>query len=275
MPELPEVETIRRCLLPKVAGKRIESLRVKRGSRLLRDTVSAAALKKSLQAETIESVGRRGKHLIFALSSGKFFVVHLGMTGAVYVTGKGQKSPPHTHLRFEFKDFSMVMVDARTFGRVLLVNSGELARHPALSKLGPEPLDPAFSSDILFAGLSNRKTSLKAALLDQKSVAGLGNIYVDEACFCAGVFQGRMACSLSREEAKKLWRCIRSVIRESLRQKGCTIRDYRWDAGRSGGFAKRLKVYGREGLACPRCKDAIKRTVVAGRGTFFCPSCQC
>jgi len=274
MPELPEVETIRRRLAPRLTGKKIHRVRVRRGSRLLRDTVGEVALKKALEGDAIAALGRRGKYLLLALESGNFLVVHLGMTGALYLRPKNAKPPPHTHLRLEFEDAELMLVDPRTFGRVFLVRGGELDSHPALSKLGPEPLDRSFTARELGLALSRRKAPLKAALLDQRAVAGLGNIYADEACYRAGLSPLGPASRLSAGEVKKLHRAIRETLTEAIKFKGTTIRDYRWDAGRSGDFAKRLLVYGRAGLTCRRCGKAINRVVLQGRSAHFCPGCQ-
>jgi formamidopyrimidine-DNA glycosylase len=274
MPELPEVETIRLCLLEKVVGQRINKVRVKSGSRLLRDTVSAAALRRGLRGKTIEAVSRRGKYLIFALSSGDFMVVHLGMSGRLYAQDKEERLPDHAHLRLELDECALILVDPRTFGRVFLVRAGKLDALPALARLGPEPLDTSFTLGHIKDAVSRRSAPIKAVLLDQSVVAGVGNIYADESCFCAGVNPLRPASTLRDREIRALRRSIRSVLRQSIRRKGTTIRDYKWDAGRSGDFAKMLKVYGKEGETCLNCRNEVKREVVAGRSTYFCAGCQ-
>lgn len=274
MPELPEVETIRRCLMDKVIGRMICEVWVRKGSRLLRDTVSGPMLRRRLMGARIEALGRRGKYLIFALSRGDFLVAHLGMTGRLYSVSKGEQAPAHTHLRLELDDASLILVDPRTFGRVLLIEAGGLDSHPSLSRLGPEPLDLGFTAAHIKKELGGRNTSLKAVLLGQELAAGVGNIYADEACFRAGINPRRRAGSLTEREIKALRLAIRKVIVESIACKGTTFRDYQWDAGRSGDFSKRLRVYGREGEPCRRCGKMIKREMTAGRSTFFCASCQ-
>ena len=274
VPELPEVETIRCCLLDQVVGEEIHKVRVRRGSRLLRDTVSAGELRKRLQGARIEALGRRGKYLIAALSTGDFLVLHLGMTGRLYTVNKGEKSPAHTHLRFSLGEDDLILVDPRTFGRVLLIAAGGLESHPAIRRLGPEPLDDEFSVEHIKYFLSRRQTSLKALLLGQGLCAGVGNIYADEACFRAGITPLRRAMSLSDVEIRALRKGVRQVIRESIQCKGTTIRDYQWDAGKSGGFASRLRVYGREGRPCRRCGEPVRRETAAGRSTFYCARCQ-
>ncbi len=257
-----------------MVGLEIEEVWVKKGSRLLRDTVSAGEFKRRLRKARIEALGRRGKYLIAALSSGEFLLLHLGMTGQLYTVARGAKAPAHTHLRFFLGDDDLLLVDPRTFGRALLVAAGGLPSHPALLRLGPEPLDDGFSAAHVKKYLARRNTSLKAVLLGQGLAAGVGNIYADEACFRAGILPLKKAMSLGDAEVRALRKGVRQVIRESIRCKGTTIRDYRWDAGKSGGFAKRLRVYGREGEPCRRCGRPIRRETAAGRSTFFCATCQ-
>ena len=274
MPELPEVETIRCALVKKVIGQRIHRVRVRKDSRLLRDTVSSGTIKRRLTGKGIEAIGRRGKYLVFALDSGDFLVIHLGMTGCLYIADAEIKPPLHQHLRLELDDTDLVLVDPRTFGRILFIPAGRLEFHRVISRLGPEPLDHDFSAKTLGSVLSRRGAPLKAVLLDQSAIAGLGNIYADEVCFRAKVSPLRPANSLSASEVKALHSSIQRVLRQAIAKKGTTIRDYQWEAGRSGGFLDKLKVYGREGRTCPRCQNRIKRVVVAGRSTCFCPQCQ-
>jgi formamidopyrimidine-DNA glycosylase len=274
MPELPEVETIRCALLSKLKGKVIIKASVKNGSRLLRDTVSAATLKKKLIKQRIKDIKRRGKYLILEFSSGDFLVVHLGMTGVIYTIDNDQASPTHTHLRAEFKGFSLVLSDPRTFGRLFYVKKDGLNNLPALNKLGPEPLEKEFTRQIFRENLKNRKAPIKAVLLDQKAVSGLGNIYCDEALFRSAIHPLKKACDLSVHEIKKLHQEVRAVLKESIACQGCTIRDYQWDQGKSGGFAKKLRIYGKEDKTCLTCHSKILRSTVAGRSTFYCPNCQ-
>jgi len=262
-------------LADRLVGERIERVWIKRGSRLLRDTVGPGRLKKALAGGTIEALGRRGKYLIIVLDSGDFLVAHLGMTGKLYVIGRDEKQPPHTHLRFELSGgHDLIMVDPRTFGRVLYAKAGELDSLAALGRLGPEPLGPEFTSSYLGAALAGRKAPVKSLLLDQSVAAGVGNIYADEACFGARINPLRRSGDLSDKEVGALCRSLRRVLGKSIERKGTTIRDYEWDAGRSGGFADKLKVYGREGGRCKRCGSPVAREVVAGRSTFFCRGCQ-
>ncbi len=274
MPELPEVETIRCALQPKVVGKLIEKAVIRRGSRLMRDTVSAGTLKKRIEGRRVDAVGRRGKYLLFELSGGECLVIHLGMTGKLYVVGKDEDSPEHTHLRLELGGSSLVLSDPRTFGRVMVAKTGEKEKLPALARLGPEPLGKEFTDEALAAGLKGRKAALKGLLLDQSIVAGVGSIYADEACFLARVSPLRPGGELAGTEIKALRQAIVKVLETGIANQGCTIRDYEWDQGKSGGFARLLKAYGREGQTCKRCGEKIIRKVVAGRGASYCPGCQ-
>jgi len=272
MPELPEVETIRTCLADRVTGRTVKNVYVKQGSRLLRDTVSPASFKKKLKGEKIVSLDRRGKYLIIRMSGGLSLVVHLGMTGVLYALQPKEKRPDHTHVVLELDDADLVLSDPRTFGRVMIMEDGE--ELAPLKQLGPEPLGVDFNTTYLSGFLDNRKAPVKSLLLGQKAVAGIGNIYADEACFRAGILPSRLGGSLTPEESDSLVKSIKSVIKESIRMKGCTIRDYRWDAGKSGSFARSLKVYGREGGPCTECGSTVDRVVISGRSTFFCPRCQ-
>jgi formamidopyrimidine-DNA glycosylase len=274
MPELPEVETIRALLAGKVRGQTIAAVAARAGDRVFRDTVPAAKLKRALTGRRIEGLGRRGKYLLFALDSGDFLVIHLGMTGALYLLKPAEAGPRHTHLRLALDRADLVFVDPRTFGRVMIAPAGRLDELPGLRRLGPEPLDDSFTSLVLAAGLKGRKAPLKSLLLSQKPVAGLGNIYADEACFRARVNPLRPAGALRPPEVVALHRAIREVLRESISCKGTTIRDYRWDQGRSGEFACRLQVYGHTDGKCPRCGKKIQRATLAGRSTHFCAGCQ-
>lgn len=274
MPELPEVETIRSLLAGKVRGKTIREVVARPGDRIFRDTVPVARLKRALTGRKIEGLGRRGKYLIFALDSGDFLVIHLGMTGVLYLLQPGEPGPDHTHLRLALDNNDLVFVDPRTFGRVMLAAPGKLDEVPGLRDLGPEPLDASFNAEVLAAGLRGRKAPVKSLLLSQKPVAGLGNIYADEACFRAGIDPLRHGGALEPAEVEALCSSIREVLAESIACKGTTIRDYRWDQGKSGEFAARLQVYGRAGDRCPRCGRKIERTVLGGRSTHFCRSCQ-
>ncbi|MFO8057432.1 MAG: bifunctional DNA-formamidopyrimidine glycosylase/DNA-(apurinic or apyrimidinic site) lyase [bacterium] len=275
MPELPEVETIRRCLEQDITGRTIDSVYIKRGSRLLRDTAGATALRRALSGRRIERLSRRGKYLVMELDSGGGLIVHLGMTGGLFLVKKGSKSPEHTHLRLELGDQSLVMVDPRTFGKVLVCDPGGLETNIVLSRLGPDPFDVSFTAKKLEESLKGRRMPLKSALLDQTiAVSGLGNIYVDEVCFRAGVLPWRESGRLSGEECDRLHSSIREVLTEAISFRGTTIRDYRWSESEGGDFESKLRVYGRSGKQCRCCSGLIERSRLGGRSTHFCSRCQ-
>lgn len=273
MPELPEVETVRRRIEPRLVGRRIERVEFRPRSRLLRDTVSGRELARHLRGARVEEIKRRGKYLIWKLDCGHALVLHLGMTGKLLDVKPGRQAP-HTHARFRFADFDLLFTDARTFGRIVLLPQGKVAALPGLAEMGPEPLGPQFTSAYLRRTLAGRKAPIKALLLDQRIAGGLGNIYADEALFRSGINPSRKAGSLKTLELVKLQQAVRRVLREAIRFCGTTIMNYEWDEGREGGFQKRLRVYGRAGEPCRRCGAVLVAAQIAGRTTTFCPRCQ-
>lgn len=263
MPELPEVETIRRDIEPWVKNKAIKAVRANKAKRVLRE-IGIKGLRKALKGKRIERVERRGKYLIFKLSSGGCLLIHLGMTGKVM-------KRPDRFVKVEFKlnnGKSFYFSDIRMFGRVAYSD------HYPVLKLGPEPLTDDFTPERFGEMLRHRKTNIKNLLLDQKSLAGVGNIYASEALYLAGIGPKRKAGSLKKAEIKKLHRAIRQVLFEGIRHRGTTISDYRDAQGGTGGYQHRLRVYDREGKPCRRCKSTIKRIVIGQRSTYYCPRCQ-
>jgi formamidopyrimidine-DNA glycosylase len=282
MPELPEVETVRADLEAMLRGKRIESV-IAAPSRCMRVPGGVAEVEVALLGTTIESVKRRGKHLIMAVDDGSanppVLVAHLGMSGWFWwLEDPGATPPKHTHLRLGFGEGTqLAYVDPRTFGWFALSRRSSLeADIPVLASLGPEPLAESFSSARLAGLLARRSTRIKPLLLDQGFIAGIGNIYSDEMLFRSGVRWDRAANSLSPEEIRRLHRAMRAVLREAIAARGSTLSDsqYRDVAGESGGFQSSHAVYGRGGLACLTCGSEIQRARIGGRSTFFCPSCQ-
>ncbi|GAA5335088.1 MULTISPECIES: DNA-formamidopyrimidine glycosylase [Thermus] len=263
MPELPEVETTRRRLLPLLKGKPL--LRVRHQDPLrYRHTERA-------EGKRILDIGRRGKFLLFALSGGLEMVVHLGMTG-----GFRLEATPHTRATLEFPSFPLHFHDPRRFGRIWVVEGGNYQEIPLLSRLGPEPLSEDFRLEGFLQGLRRSAKPLKALLLDQTLAAGVGNIYADEALFRARLHPLRRAKELRPEEGERLFRALKEVLAEALALGGSTLSDqsYRQPDGLPGSFQERHAVYGREGLPCPACGAPIRRQVVAGRSAHFCPRCQ-
>jgi formamidopyrimidine-DNA glycosylase len=273
MPELPEVETVLRRIRPRLLGQRIEQVEFRRASRLLRDTVSAPELARHLRGARVQEVRRRGKYLVLNLDCGHDLVLHLGMTGKLVEVPPGCNQS-HAHARFCFDGFDLLFCDPRTFGRIVLLPGGDTEALPGLASIGPEPLGKDFTSACLLKALHQRQAPIKALLMDQRIIAGLGNIYVDEALFRAGIHPLRPGGSLSLAELKRLRRAIRAVLREAIRFCGTTIINYEWAAGRKGSFQNKLRIYGRAGEPCRACGRRIASARVAGRTTCFCPHCQ-
>lgn len=273
MPELPEVETIRGDLAAAVVGHGIVAVERLDG-RIVRGAVGPIALAERLVGQRGTRVARRGKFLVWHFASGAGLLLHLGMSGRLVVLpglGEAADPPPHTHLLLALSSGSRVrLTDPRRFGRVAWLEPPAAAP----GALGPEPLSPAFTARRLAAIVAGRRAPIKAVLLDQRRVAGLGNIYVDEALHRARVHPARAAGSLAAGEVGALCRAIRGVLREALADRGTTFLDYRDAHGNVGGHQARLAVYGRAGQACRRCRGPIIRVVVAGRGTHLCARCQ-
>jgi formamidopyrimidine-DNA glycosylase len=267
MPELPEVETVRRRLEPVLTGRKLRRVAID-DARLTRpyepDAVAA-----ELQGERVASVDRRGKYLMLRLESGRVLLVHLRMTGGFLLR-------PDTHERavLELDDGTRVAYrDVRRFGTWLLLEPHEVDPYIA-AKLGDEPFDALFTVARLGERLERRRAPIKAALLDQRTLAGMGNIYVDEALWRARIHPLRPAESIDRNELRRLHRAIRAALEAGIARQGSTLRDYRQPDGSSGGMQHEFKVYGREGEPCDRCGTPIAKTRAGGRGTWFCPACQ-
>lgn len=267
MPELPEVETIRVRLAPLLEGRTLARVEIL-DPRLTRpyDLFEVA---EELEGDRVIAVERRGKYLVLRLESGLALLVHLRMTGTF-------RFEPVTHERavLELDDGTRVVYrDVRRFGTWLVLESAELEPYLA-AKNGPEPLGPRFTANWLAEQLARRRAPLKAVLLDQRVVAGLGNIYADEALWRARLSPLRPAGELSDEEVRRLRRAIRAALREGIARQGATLRDYATPGGSAGSMQEEFRVYGREGEPCPRCRTPISKARVGGRGTWYCPRCQ-
>jgi formamidopyrimidine-DNA glycosylase len=262
MPELPEVETIRRMLEPRLTGQRITQAEFYE-PRVLRGDPSQTAAR--LRGQTIRAVRRRGKHLLVEFDSGLLLAVHLGMTGSLEWGGR---RGPHARALFLLDEGRVLYDDPRMFGCIELCE-GVPER---IARLGPEPLEIKPAEFI--ARLHARRAMVKPLLLNQAFLGGLGNIYTDEALFRAGIHPRANAARLSRERARKLYQAIRAVLKAAIASGGTSISDYVDPEGRRGGFQVRLRVYGRAGEPCPRCQAPIQRTVIGQRGTYFCARCQ-
>ncbi len=272
MPELPEVETVRRRLEPVLTGRRFERVEIS-DPRLVRphepDEVAA-----ELQGERVASVERRGKYLILRFETDRVLLIHLRMTGSLRHSSAGLDDDPHRRALVKLDDGSDVAYrDVRRFGTWLLLEPGELDAYLA-PRLGEEPLDAPFTAARLGQLLARRRAPVKAALLDQRTLAGMGNIYVDEALWRAKIHPLRPAESLEPNELRRLHRAVRTSLEHGLARQGSTLRDYKLPDGASGSMQHEFKVYGRGGEPCDRCATPIAKIRVAGRGTWFCPTCQ-
>jgi formamidopyrimidine-DNA glycosylase len=268
VPELPEVETVRRQLAPQLEGATV---------------VDAGAFPSAKFTEAVEvvgtslgAVGRRGKYLLVGLDDDRELVVHLGMTGRLAVEPAGpppSDDGPHLRAWWRFDDGRrLTFHDVRRFGRIAVVPAGDHRRLATLHALGPEPWDADFTAEGLRRSVVTSRRALKTLLLSQRAVAGVGNIYADEALWLAGVHP--LARRLSRDRADALHAAIRQVLSEGIADGGTTLRDYRDALGGEGAHQERLRCYGRAGLPCRRCGRALRRGVVDGRTTTWCPSCQ-
>ena len=272
MPELPEVETVRRRLEPVLTGRRFERVEIS-DPRLVRphepDEVAA-----ELQGERVASVERRGKYLILRFETDRVLLIHLRMTGSLRHSAAGLADDPHRRALVRLDDGSDVAYrDVRRFGTWLLLEPGELDAYLA-PRLGEEPLGAPFTAARLGQLLARRRAPVKAALLDQRTLAGMGNIYVDEALWRAKIHPLRPAESLEPNELRRLHRAVRTSLEHGLARQGSTLRDYKLPDGGSGSMQHEFKVYGRGGDPCDRCGTPIAKIRVAGRGTWFCPACQ-
>jgi formamidopyrimidine-DNA glycosylase len=268
LPELPEVETVRASLAPVLTGRRLERVEI-RDERLTRpfapDQVAA-----ELEGERVAAVERRGKYLVLRFESDRALLVHLRMTGSF----RGSDETPHVRAVLTLDDGARIAYrDVRRFGTWLLVEPGELEPYLA-ERLGEEPLGRRFGPKALAARLQGRRAPIKAALLDQRTVAGVGNIYADEALWRARIHPLTPAREVPAERIPALHKAIRDALRMGIARQGATLRDYARPDGSRGRMQDEFKVYGREGEPCDRCGTPIAKTRVGGRGTWYCPTCQ-
>jgi formamidopyrimidine-DNA glycosylase len=269
LPELPEVESVRLAIAPALEGRRLEHVEIN-DIRLTRpeDPLVVAS---ELIGERVEHVDRRGKYLIIRFASGRALLIHLRMTGSLL---RDPGSNSHIRAVLTLDDGTEVGYrDVRRFGTWLLLEPGQLEPYLG-ARLGEEPLVAAFTAKGLGERLEGRRAALKAALLDQRTLAGLGNIYVDEALWYSRLHPQRLAGSLDRDELRRLHRAIRKALELGIARQGSTLTDYRLPDGSTGSMQKEFKAYGRDGEPCDRCGTPLTKTRVAGRGTWFCPHCQ-
>lgn len=271
MPELPEVETIVTSLRPRLCGRSIVSLEV--GDRPLRRRWHPGWTR-LLPRSRIVQIHRRGKWIVVELSRDRCLLIHLGMTGQLCVVPAKQPREPHTHVVFRLKPGreELRFRDVRRFGSVTLLAAEALEPFFVQSRLGPEPFD--LEGSYWFGRLRSTRRCLKAVLLDQQVVAGVGNIYADEALFEAGLSPARRGDQITLAEADRLRRAIVTVLRRAIKRRGSSIRDFIDGTGNAGDYQREFRVYGRTGEPCPRCRTPIRQVRLAGRSTHFCPVCQ-
>lgn len=276
MPELPEVETVCRALRPHLLGARIRDVAVHAPK--LRRRLDPEALRRACAGRTVRDLRRRAKYLVLELDDRHALILHLGMTGEFRVVP--EETPLEKHARVVWTldgGRSWRFLDPRMFGEVTVCRLPAAGADPAeLGRLGVEPLSPAFSGDILWTLTRGRQTPVKTLLMQQQHLAGVGNIYASEACFRAGIRPQRPAGRLTRAGCARLAAEVRTVLSEAIRAGGTTISDFRSVDGSEGRFNANLQAYGRDGEPCRRCGAAhrIRRLVLAGRSTFYCPHCQ-
>jgi formamidopyrimidine-DNA glycosylase len=274
MPELPEVETVARGLAVRLEGRRIAKAETRRGD--LRWPFPKGFAQR-LTGRRVDKVRRRAKYIVAELDDGNALLAHLGMSGRMLLSkGRPAELEPHDHVILETDDgWCLRFNDARRFGMMDLVPLAKLEEHKLLRAVGPEPLGNAFSGPVLAAALKGKKTSIKAAILDQAVVAGVGNIYASEALFRARISPKRLAYTVQGERAEKLAAGIKSVLKDAIAAGGSSLRDYVQADGELGYFQHQWRVYDKEGQPCPEgCGGTIRRIVQGGRSTFYCPKCQ-
>jgi formamidopyrimidine-DNA glycosylase len=274
MPELPEVETIRRQLEPKLSGRTIVDVQVL--DPLWCAPRPPADIERLLRGRRIDSVGRRGKYLVVELEGERFLVIHLRMTGnLLWFDGREVQEPPYLRVRLVLDRGQRVLfTDLRRFGTGIVLDGGDELEEYLGSRLGPEPLDASFTPDVLRERASGRKAPVKAFLLDQSRIAGIGNIYADEALFRARVHPLKPAGKLRRDELARLRDAIVETLEAGIDSFGASIDRYRDANGERGDMQNRFLIHLREGEPCPRCGRKVVKLRAAGRGTYICPNCQ-
>lgn len=273
VPELPEVESVRMGLEQLIKGATINKVDVFWG-RIISDLDDINQFEAELIGQTIQSIGRRGKFLLFYLSN-DVMISHLRMEGKYIVVSPKEPLTKHTHVVFHLKDGRQLRyLDVRKFGRMALVKNGEESSHKSLAKLGPEPIADEFQVGRLHQSLSKRAKAIKGVLLDQQIVAGIGNIYADEILYEAGIHPATPANRLTEDQHIVLHQAILDVMGRAVKAGGTTIRSYQNAFGQEGTYQQSLHVYGRNGKECLECGTIIEKIKIAQRGTHFCPVCQ-
>lgn len=272
MPELPEIEVLRRSLEPLLPGDVIEGVKVRNAA--LRERVRTRDLAR-VAGGRIETLRRRSKYLLIDLDRGSTVAIHLGMSGRLTLVPAATPLEPHEHVSFRLRSGRRLRLrDPRRFGLVLALPTSGIAADPHFAHLGAEPLERGFSGDLLRRAARGRRGPIKAFLMDARIVVGLGNIYASETLYAAGVHPSRSVARISPAAWERLARSAINVLRRAIAEGGTTLNDFADGEGRSGYFQVSLAVYDREGEPCARCGRAIRRLVQAGRSTFYCPDCQ-
>ncbi|MFC7061558.1 DNA-formamidopyrimidine glycosylase [Halobacillus seohaensis] len=273
MPELPEVETVRQTLKQLIINKEVQEVSIY-WNNIIKQPRDPDDFRAWVQGQTIRDINRKGKFLIFEMDHIDM-VSHLRMEGKFGVYDSSVPKPKHTHVIFHFTDGSELRYDdVRKFGTMHLFEKGHQWQNKPLNQLGPDPFDPDFTANYFYRALQKTSRNIKAVLLDQSVVAGLGNIYVDEALYRARIHPERIANQLTFEEARGVRDASTETIIEAVKQGGTTIRSYLNGQGEMGMFQQQLRVYGKEGTDCHGCGNAILKLKVSGRGTHVCPNCQ-
>ncbi len=272
MPELPEVETVCRQLEAEIVGKTINEVSLRRsGVRI----PFPKNLKKDMENSRVKDVGRRAKYILIKLDNGNTVIAHLGMSGRLIMGNNPYTPKKHDHAIFRLSNKkSLVFNDPRRFGLITICNDRKLKEHPLLTHLGIEPLEPSFNGRQLYNILKARKAPVKAALMDQESLVGVGNIYACEALFLAGIRPTRPANKVTYKEVELLATSIKQVLEKAIESGGSSFRDYVQTSGNKGYFQHSFQVYGRSGKPCTKCGRKISKITQSGRSTFYCHSCQ-
>jgi formamidopyrimidine-DNA glycosylase len=278
--ELPEVEVMRRDLEKDVVGRKVLEAEVRpsrNAMRIVRRHGKRKEFTDRVVGRKFTKVERRGKYALMHLDNGDVLVVHFGMSGQFVRGNKRQPLPPHTHVVLTFQQGGdLRFVDPRTFGEMFVTGTDELGKVKELQHIAIDPLDHVFTWNAFGAALANRAAKMKQLLMDQKFISGLGNIYSDEVLFGAGLRYDRMSDSLSSQEVRRLYRAMQEVLQDAIRFRGTTLDDEAYVDlfGKPGEFQNELKVYGRTGLPCRRCRTPIQAVKISGRNSYFCPQCQ-
>jgi formamidopyrimidine-DNA glycosylase len=278
--ELPEVEVMRRDLEKDVVGRRVKSTEVrptKNAMRVIRRHGKRKDFSSRVDGRKFTKAERKGKYVLLHMDSGDVLVVHFGMSGQFIRANKRTALPPHTHVVITFQQGGdLRFVDPRTFGEMFVGAPDDLGKVKELQHIAIDPLEDTFTWQSFGDLLAQRASKLKQLLMDQKFVSGLGNIYSDEVLFAAGLRHDRMSDTLSSQEVRRLYRAIQEVVQESIRYRGTTLDDeaYLDLFGKPGEYQHELKVYGRRGLPCRRCRTAIETVKISNRSSYYCPQCQ-